>query len=344
MQVITARNVNDAYRQGIELFKPIALDAQAEASRAGMVYELGPVTTHYLNPQERVLWDAQRDCNPFFHLFESLWMLAGRSDVDWLTQFSKNITDFSDEHGAYGNRWRNWFSFDQIDECVKMLKRDPTTRRCMLTMWSPCGDLVAAEGGAFSEKDVPCNVMIKFETRRNGSLDMFVFNRSNDMIYGAYGANAVHMSFLQEYVANCLNISMGQYWQISANFHVYEKVWNARVDVSREVDRDLYTGLAYVQAPTRMALLTKPLCTQEENAFAIQVFLESETYLPPVMGGFIEQVCGPLLTIWRTWKSGDRAMALMLLGKIPYQRNEWVVACQRWMHRRIVKTNERAQS
>jgi hypothetical protein len=51
---------------------------------------------------------------------------------------------------------------------------------------------------------------------------MTVFCRSNDLIWGAYGANAVHMSILQEYVACGLARPVGHYWQVSNNYHVYE--------------------------------------------------------------------------------------------------------------------------
>ena len=55
---------------------------------------------------------------------------------------------------------------------------------------------------------------------------MTVCNRSNDMLWGAYGANAVHMSMLQEYLASRLEIAVGEYTQISDSFHVYQNdVW-----------------------------------------------------------------------------------------------------------------------
>jgi hypothetical protein len=48
-----------------------------------------------------------------------------------------------------------------------------------------------------------------------------VFNRSNDAIWGAYGANAVQFAFLQEYVASALDIRMGSYTQVSDSLHIY---------------------------------------------------------------------------------------------------------------------------
>jgi hypothetical protein len=52
-------------------------------------------------------------------------------------------------------------------------------------------------------------------------LDMTVINRSNDMLLGALGANYVHFSFLQEYVALAAGFAVGRYNQISNNLHLY---------------------------------------------------------------------------------------------------------------------------
>ena len=49
-------------------------------------------------------------------------------------------------------------------------------------------------------EEIPCNTAIYFKVRE-GKLNMTVSNRSNDVIWGTFGANVVHMSILQEYVA-----------------------------------------------------------------------------------------------------------------------------------------------
>ena len=111
MKTIHARNVNEALVLGIQA---LAESGKAYPSRNGDMIEYpGPVTTTYLRPTERVLFEPLRDANPFLHFFESLWMLAGRDDVAYLTQFVKRFKEFSDDgktfNGAYGHRWRSWF-------------------------------------------------------------------------------------------------------------------------------------------------------------------------------------------------------------------------------------------
>jgi thymidylate synthase len=226
MHVIKARNVNDAYVEGIKVLSNYGV---REDSRNGPVLVAPwPVTTVYNRPNERILWDAARNANPFFHLAESLWMLAGRNDARWLDQFvgdfSTRFAEFNGvQHGAYGYRWRAHFDvewgggapLDQLDVVVAMLKRDPTTRQAVIQMWDPMSDLDKRK------KDIPCNTNIYLRAR-NGYLDMTVCCRSNDLVWGAYGANAVHFSILLEYLAARTGLQIGFYYQVSNNFHMYE--------------------------------------------------------------------------------------------------------------------------
>jgi len=71
--------------------------------------------------------------------------------------------------------------------------------------------------------DQPCNTTLYFRVY-DQALDMTVICRSNDIIWGAYGANAVHFSVLQEYIAAAIDIPIGKMYQISNNWHAYTKV------------------------------------------------------------------------------------------------------------------------
>jgi hypothetical protein len=55
-------------------------------------------------------------------------------------------------------------------------------------------------------------------------LDMMITCRSNDIVYGAYGANAVHFSILQEYMAGRIGVEVGKMEQVSFNYHAYRDV------------------------------------------------------------------------------------------------------------------------
>src|SRR3974390_2807104 len=111
MRVIKVRNVHLALPKGLALLQEYGVVRDSRNGPVTVMEE--PVTTTYIRPCERVLFWKERDANPFFHFFESLWMLAGRDDLAFLTKFVKRFEDFSDDgltlHGAYGYRWLRYF-------------------------------------------------------------------------------------------------------------------------------------------------------------------------------------------------------------------------------------------
>lgn len=241
MHVIQAVNVNDAYEYG---WKHVIAYGKRSNSRAGECYALDePLAVTYARPEQRVLFDANRDANPFFHLFEALWLLAGRNDARWLDRFVGDFSSrFAEEdghlHGSYGFRWRKHFDLDgegnpnlpdQLDTVVRLLKANPDDRRVVIQMWDAVSDL------GQQRKDIPCNLMVVPRIRYGRVkdyagfgmdepeqlLDITVFNRSNDIVWGMFGANAVQFSMLQEYLAGRIGVGIGKYTQISTNAHMY---------------------------------------------------------------------------------------------------------------------------
>jgi hypothetical protein len=237
MHVIRVRNVHRALPAGLRYLSEVGIPAP---SRNGeVIVAPGPVTTVYDRPAERVLFWPGRDANPFFHLFESLWMLAGRDDVAFLTRFVQRFEEYSDDgatlNGAYGQRWRYWpietshDVRDQIERVVELMLRDPGTRRAVIEMWDPNRDLFPDQG-----KDVCCNTHLYLRTslgKRDepNRLNLTVCCRSNDAIWGAHGANAVHFSMLQEYVAARLGLVVGTLYQVSNDYHAYKAVYDKTV-------------------------------------------------------------------------------------------------------------------
>jgi hypothetical protein len=111
---------------------------------------------------------------------------------------------------------------DQLKVVIRMLRENSEERRAVLQMWDAPVDL-GKQG-----KDFPCNTQIYFKIRNiNGRphLHMTVNNRSNDIVFGCYGANVVHMSMLHEYTASMIGIQVGPYWQVSDSWHAYLSNW-----------------------------------------------------------------------------------------------------------------------
>jgi thymidylate synthase len=234
---ITAKNVNHAF---VDAWFYLRSAGEHSTSRNGEVLVApGPVLTTYLNPCQRVLFNPRRDANHVFHLMESLWMLAGEQDVGWLKQFSSNISNYAEPdgrmHGAYGWRWRNNWPIDQVDEVINVLRRNPDTRQAVIGMWDPESDLTG------EWRDRPCNTHIYFDLR-GGRLNMTVCCRSNDILWGCYGANVVHFSVLQEVIAHAVGAPVGVYRQFSNNWHAYSSNPMVRdfLDTPPTEPQDLY--------------------------------------------------------------------------------------------------------
>lgn len=237
---IVARNVPQAY---VEVIQRLRMEGIQQESRNGRVIAFDrPMMLTIKCPQERVLFDVTRMANPFFHIAEFVWMMSGTSQHGWLLPFNGRMADYSDDglhlHGAYGYRWREAFGFDQIEWAIKELKTNPTSRRIVIQMYSPEFD--SFDSDTTTASDVPCNIAIMFRVVR-GELDMTVVNRSNDVVWGMTGANAVHMTLLQELIANAAGIPIGEYNVFTNNGHFYLDMPNAdRIWASYPPSNDPY--------------------------------------------------------------------------------------------------------
>jgi len=214
---ITAETAAEAYAEMIPRIRTYGVK---EDSRNGPVLAFqDPVVLTILNPRARLVLDATRKANPVFHLMESVWMLAGRKDVDFPARYVKNIKKYANGGellGAYGWRWRHNPLEDQLLSVIRVLKDDPTSRQAVISMWDPDWDL----GVEVKSNDRPCNTHIYLRVQ-DGALNMTVCNRSNDVIWGMLGANVVHMTILQEFLAWALDLELGRYTVFSNNAHFY---------------------------------------------------------------------------------------------------------------------------
>lgn len=320
MQVIAVRNVGEALVVGLQA---VAENGLLRDSRNGpvRVFET-PVATFYEKPKERVLFYPERDANPFFHFMEGLWMIAGRNDVEWISRYNASIANYSDDgvtfHGAYGYRWRKHFGFDQLKTIATMLRLNPEDRRVVLQMWDPKADL------GLDGKDFPCNTAAKFRIV-DGRLDMTVENRSNDMIWGAYGANAVHFSMLQEFMAAWIGVEVGHYWQFSTNFHSYVSTFEKHEDLLHVPSEDYYTT---------GKVESFPMVNGDINVWQneLDMFI-NEGEVMGYTDRFFKRVALPIHRTWRLWKAKEHLAALAAIKEC--EASDWRKACDEWMVRRL---------
>ena len=348
MKIIHAITPDDALNQGITHLEANGIVSQ---SRNGPVLvSPTPVVTVNTQPSRRVLFSPLRDANPFFHLFESIWMLVGRNDVEFPAMYAKQLELYSDDgatlNGAYGHRWRHHFDYDQLEVIIEELKTNPESRRCVLAMWDGTKDLQAAKAGS---KDVPCNTHIYFNAQpgESGPLDMTVCCRSNDAVWGAHGANVVHFSFLLEYVAQCIGRPVGYLYQYSNNYHIYTE----RADVQRLLDGAFQPDWSYV-LPTENPAQISPAATKvirakrdaderstwrEEANFLIESALsESLTHVrwTSISEPFLYGVVGPLMLAHHYYRSGKHNLAMEMVDIVREPAADWAAACGSWLRRR----------
>lgn len=268
-----------------------------------------------------------RDCNPFFHCMEGIWMLAGRNDVEWIGQFNSSFKQFSDDGetfwGAYGHRWRNWFGVDQLLFVIDELDKNKKSRRAVMQMWDASKDPERAKNGG---KDVPCNTTVFFKVVKD-KLMMQVCNRSNDIFWGAYGANAVHMSMMQEFIARSIGVEVGVYYQSSWNFHAYTDVYP--VDSWEALGRDAMMHDYYSKGlvkPYPLMTMDNPVAWLADANLFINGFVDN--FIDP----FFFEVAVPMQAAWQAHKQKDYHTALHHADSIA--AHDWRLACKGWLERR----------
>lgn len=335
MNIIQVRNVLQALPEGCHQMMRVGV---VRESRNGKVLMMPGVTvTEYAQPWERVLLDFDRDANPFFHFMEALWMLAGHRDVAWPKKFNSKFDAYSDDsiifNGAYGWRWRNNFNMDQLITILDALKKNPDCRRQVLAMWDGHSDLGS------SSKDIPCNLLATFQIGARGELNMVVNNRSNDLIWGAYGANAVHFSMLLEYMAANLHREIGTYTQVSSNTHIYEPHWllmnklAGKAPMPPSKREDVYS-LGMVSAHP-MISIDRGLWDLE-----LKLFLELQergNYMEP----FFARTAVPMFNSYMAFsdRNNPNRFANALHEASEMLATDWRVACVQWLKRREEKAN-----
>lgn len=307
-------------------------------------------------------------------------MLAGRRDAAFLDNFVRDFgARFAEPdgtvHDAYGHRWRCAFGFDQLDAVVAQLSDTPGSRQAVISMWdtTPCYD----EGSCQGEEDLrgtwrtrPCNLNVMLRIRQEGGelkpadgsqwehediLDITVCCRSNDIVWGAYGANAVHFSVLQEYLAARLDVGVGTYIQFSQNYHCYRDQWKrlATTVDHGDIPRPALSDDRYTIA----GLVPQPLVHDTES-FDAEVGkllrwyetgrrdLEGVTYdrnrgLEAVWAEhdfefhnpFLSKTVWPMLMTHHYWRQKNYHEALAWCDEV--EAHDWESAAREWVVRRM---------
>lgn len=242
-------------------------------SKGSLVDPRGKVTRELVGesftiyaPLERFIIVPHRENNPFATVAESVWVLNGRNDIGFLLPYLHRAAEFSDDgttwRAAYGPRLRNWDGIDQMQAVVDLLAGAPTSRRGVMAIFDPDKDFA-------DSKDIPCNNWLHWMVR-DGSLDLSVAVRSNDIVWGFSGINTFEWSMLQECMAHWLGVAVGrQHWLVSS-MHIYEHHWSKAERILAAWPS--FSGI-YASARRRVAFAT----SLEHLDGVLQTWFELET-------------------------------------------------------------------
>ena len=320
---IEVTNVHEALPKLLEILRHSGV--RRESRNGPVLVHSDVMTITYTRPWQRVMFWPSRDCNPALHLYESLWMLRGRNDIAPLVRMAKQFNNYTDDgvtmHAAYGHRWRQHFGKDQLDIIVKRLRKDPTDRRCVLAMWDANADL-DRDG-----KDLPCNTTATVQLGVDGKLNLSVFNRSNDLVWGLAGANAVQFATLQEYLARRIGCPIGVYNQITVNMHAYLDTLAPLEDIKKKGE-DPYANAGSIKF--------LPMPELPDGDIEAVVSLADGLTARPITSEWGKMVWA-VLHANKAWRESDKEdrfqKAMVVLNTAPFGV-DWVVAQREWFERR----------
>ena len=165
---------------------------------------------------------------------ELLWFLAGDTNVRYLNENGVTIWDeWADERGdlgpVYGRQWRSWpgpdgGAIDQIANVVAAIRRNPDSRRLIVTAWNPADvDRMALP---------PCHCLFQFYVA-NGRLSCQLYQRSADAFLGV-PFNIASYALLTLMVAQVTGFSPGEFIHTLGDAHLYlNHLEQARLQLSR---------------------------------------------------------------------------------------------------------------
>jgi thymidylate synthase len=167
-------------------------------------------------------------------IHELLWFLAGDTNVKYLNQHGVTIWDaWADQNGdlgpVYGRQWRSWpapdgGTIDQITNVVAAIRRNPDSRRLIVTAWNPAEvDQMALP---------PCHCLFQFYVA-NGRLSCQLYQRSADVFLGV-PFNIASYALLTLMVAQVSGLSPGAFIHTFGDAHLYlNHVEQARLQLAR---------------------------------------------------------------------------------------------------------------
>jgi thymidylate synthase len=169
-------------------------------------------------------------------IHELIWFLAGDTNTAYLKRHGVRIWDeWADEQGdlgpVYGKQWRSWTApggstIDQISEVLSTLKRDPNSRRLIVSAWNPADIPRMALA--------PCHCLFQFYVAE-GRLSCQLYQRSADVFLGV-PFNIASYALLTMMMAQVADLEPGDFVHTFGDAHLY---LNHMEQANAQIEREL---------------------------------------------------------------------------------------------------------
>lgn len=169
-------------------------------------------------------------------IHELIWFLAGDTNTAYLKRHGVRIWDeWADEQGdlgpVYGKQWRSWTApdgstIDQISKVLSTLKRDPNSRRLIVSAWNPADIPRMALA--------PCHCLFQFYVAE-GRLSCQLYQRSADVFLGV-PFNIASYALLTMMMAQVADLEPGDFVHTFGDAHLY---LNHMEQANAQIEREL---------------------------------------------------------------------------------------------------------
>lgn len=168
-------------------------------------------------------------------IHELLWFIKGDTNIKYLQDNGVNIwNEWADKNGnlgpVYGKQWRSWAtpdgkSIDQLSQVIEMIKKNPDSRRMMVSAWN------VSDVGKMALP--PCHALFQFYVA-DGKLSCQLYQRSADIFLGV-PFNIASYALLTLMVAQVCGLKPGTFVHTLGDAHIYSNhMEQVKLQLSRE--------------------------------------------------------------------------------------------------------------
>lgn len=174
---------------------------------------------------------------------ELLWFLKGDTNIKYLQDNGVSIwdewaTDDGELGPVYGKQWRDFNGVDQVRWLIDEIKRNPTSRRLILSAWNPAVlpdvSMSPKENAANGKMALPpCHCLFQFYVFDN-KLSCQLYQRSADVFLGV-PFNIASYSLLTHMIAQVCDLGVGDFVHTFGDVHLYSNhLQQALLQLERE--------------------------------------------------------------------------------------------------------------